>query len=107
MKLNECPIRATLDLIGGKWKPVILWYLMNDTRRFNDLKRNIEDISNKTLAQHLRELESDGLINRRVYPDEMPLRVEYDLTEFGKTLIPILQSMARWGCDHRRQIEAG
>ncbi len=101
MKVYECPIRATLDIIGGKWKPVILYLLMNRTRRFNELKRNIEEISNKSLTQHLRELEEDGVIHREVYPDEMPLRVEYQLTEFGQTLVPILKAMAQWGCQNR------
>ena len=91
-----CPVTATLSVIGGKWKPIILWILFHDTRRFSELKRMIPKITQKMLTQQLRELESDGIVHREVYP-VVPPKVEYSLTEEGRTLAPTLQAMAEWG----------
>ncbi len=92
----NCPIEATLALIGGKYKSLILWHLMNETLRFNELSKLIPQATPKMLTQQLRELESNGLINRKVYP-VVPPKVEYKLTDFGTSIIPILMAMLDWG----------
>lgn len=91
-----CPVEATIQLIGGKYKAVILWHLMNKTLRYNEIHKLIPKATDKMLAQQLRELEKDGLINRKVYP-VVPPKTEYSLTEFGKTLTPILDELCNWG----------
>jgi DNA-binding HxlR family transcriptional regulator len=98
-----CTITTTLSVIGGKWKAVILWHLLNETRRFGELKHLIPAVTHKMLTQQLRELEADGLIWRHVYA-EVPPRVEYSLTTFGRTLIPILNAMAQWGLEHGQDV---
>ena len=95
-KRAECPIEATVSLIGGKWKTVILWKLRDDKLRFNQLMAGIPEISPKMLTKQLRELEMGGLVTRKMYP-EIPPRVEYSLTPKGISLVPILTDMARWG----------
>lgn len=94
-----CPVEATIQLIGGKYKAVILWHLMDNTLRYNELHKRISKATDKMLAQQLRELEKDGLINRAVYPI-VPPKTEYSLTDFGKTLAPILDEMCKWGEDY-------
>ena len=96
-KIYHCAMDITMDYIGGKWKSVVLWYLKNGTHRFAELKRQIPDITEKMLSIQLRALEADGLIKRKVYGAKPPIRVEYSLTEFGKTLIPALDAIAKWG----------
>ena len=91
-----CPVEATISLIGGKYKAVILWHLMNHTLRYSELHRKMPKATDKMLAQQLRELEKDGLINRVVYP-VVPPKTEYSLTEYGKTLAPILDALGDWG----------
>lgn len=91
-----CPVEATIQLIGGKYKAVILWHLMNDVLRYSELHKRIPKATDKMLTQQLRELEKDGLINRMVYP-VVPPRTEYSLTDFGRTLTPILDEMCKWG----------
>ncbi|MCM1007564.1 MAG: helix-turn-helix transcriptional regulator [Ruminococcus flavefaciens] len=91
-----CPVEATIDLIGGKYKAVILWHLTDGTKRFSEFKRLMPEITEKMLAQQLRDLESDGLITRTVYP-VVPPKVEYNLSEFGLTIVPVLQAMCDWG----------
>ena len=93
---NKCAITTTLGLIGGKWKIFILWQLRNRVRRFSELQRLIPMANKKMLTQQLRELEADNLINRKVYA-EVPPRVEYTLTEMGKTLQPIIDEIGVWG----------
>ena len=95
-KHAECPIEATVSLIGGKWKTVILWKLRDSKLRFNQLMAGIPEISPKMLTKQLRELEMGGLVTRKMYP-EIPPRVEYCLTPKGVSLVPILTDMARWG----------
>lgn len=95
----RCPIDVTLEVIGGKWKVAILWHLSPGTRRFSELKRQFDGITQKMLTQQLRELERDGLVSRTVYA-QVPPRVEYTLTEAGMSLIPLLNLMCRWGSDY-------
>lgn len=95
----SCPIEATLALIGGKYKTLILWHLKDTILRFNELKKLIPKATPKMLTQQLRELESDGLIIRVVYP-VVPPKVEYSLSDFGKSIIPFLDSMCDWGSDY-------
>ena len=92
----NCPVEATIQLIGGKYKAVILWHLMNKTLRYSEIHKLIPKATDKMLAQQLRELEKDGLINRKVYP-VVPPKTEYSLTAFGKTLTPILDELCKWG----------
>jgi len=95
-KIYHCALDVTMEYIGGKWKTVVLWYLRKDTRRFKDLKRLIPGITEKMLSLQLRQLEKDGIINRTVFA-EVPPRVEYCLTQEGKTLLPILEELGKWG----------
>ena len=95
----HCPVEATIQLIGGKYKAVILWHLMNKTLRYSEIHKKIPKATDKMLAQQLRELEKDGLINRTVYP-VVPPKTEYSLTAFGQTLAPILDAMCDWGTDY-------
>nr|WP_321498486.1 helix-turn-helix domain-containing protein [uncultured Methanolobus sp.] len=92
----SCPVEATLGVIGGKWKPLILWQLKDDVLRYNNLQQTLPGISPRMLTKQLRELEDDGIVNRKMYP-EIPPRVEYSLTDFGRTIIPVLESLAEWG----------
>jgi DNA-binding HxlR family transcriptional regulator len=94
-KLN-CPVSATLHLIGGKYKALILWHLMDKVMRFSELRRLVPEATPKMLTQQLRELEKDGLVRRTVYP-VVPPKVEYSLTEKGASLRPILEAMFDWG----------
>jgi DNA-binding HxlR family transcriptional regulator len=92
----HCALDITMSFIGGKWKTVVLWYLRNQKRRFSELKKLIPNITEKMLSLQLKALEGDGLVKRTVYP-EVPPRVEYELTDFGKTLLPALEAIAVWG----------
>ena len=101
-----CGLDAAMDVISGKWKTLILWELeAHGTRRFAELRRGLPGVSEKMLTQHLRELEFDGLVHRRVYP-EVPPRVEYRLTEDGSSLIAALDSLGAWGSERIRRIGA-
>jgi len=97
-----CPVTATISVIGGKWKPIILWILLSETHRFGELKRKIPKITQKMLTQQLREMERDGIVHRKVYAI-VPPKVEYSLTENGSSLSPIMQAMADWGEMHMRE----
>ncbi|MFS0823480.1 winged helix-turn-helix transcriptional regulator [Bacillus sp. 1P02SD] len=95
-----CRVEDTLDILVGKWKPIILLYLLkNGTMRFNELKRSIPDITQKMLTKQLRELEDEEIIKRVVYP-QVPPKVEYSITEYGKELEPILHAMHEWSTKH-------
>lgn len=98
---QNCPVSATLRLIGGKYKALLLWHLTNQTLRFNELGKLIPEATPKMLTQQLRELADDGLIHREVYP-VVPPKVEYSLTPLGQSLFPILQAMYEWGADLMR-----
>ena len=95
-ELPACPVETTLTLIGDKWKVLILRDLMPGTKRFGELKKSVGNVSQKVLTAQLRAMEESGLVNRKVYA-EVPPRVEYSLTELGKSLNPILDSMRAWG----------
>ena len=102
MNTNEvCPVAATLDLIGGKYKALILWYLSDGRRRFSELRKMIASATPKMLTQQLRELEAQHLIHREVFP-VVPPKVEYSLTETGRSLMPILTAMRDWGAEYLR-----
>lgn len=92
----QCPVELTLGVIGGKYKALILWHLTENTLRFSELKKLINNATQKMLTQQLRDLEKDNLIKRKVYP-EVPPKVEYSLTDLGKSMKPILQAMCNWG----------
>jgi DNA-binding HxlR family transcriptional regulator len=96
----NCSVKLTADIIGGKWKPLILFYLEGGTRRFGELQRLIPGLTKKMLTQHLRDLERDQIIHRKVYA-EVPPKVEYSLTKHGESLKPILKLMSAWGSKHR------
>ena len=99
----NCPVEATLSVIGGKWKVVILYNLAHaGTHRFAELRRKIPGVSERMLTQQLRELERDGVLRREVYP-EVPPKVEYSLTEYGQTLRPICERMCDWGVSHMKR----
>ena len=92
-----CCTSLTMGIIGGKWKTVILFYLSEGTLRYNELRKEMPTVTERTLSLQLKTLEKDGIIRRRVYTSKPPLKVEYSLTEFGKTLIPLIKSIADWG----------
>lgn len=95
-------VEVAIAALVGKWKPIILFHLMErGTLRFNELKRAIPNITQKMLTSQLRELEHHQIVNRKVYP-QVPPKVEYSLTEYGKEIIPILQSMQEWGTSHKK-----
>ena len=96
-KEYPCCASVTMGLIGGKWKTVILFHLIEGTLRYNELRKKMEGVTERTLSLQLKTLEDDGIIKRKVYTSKPPLKVEYSLTEFGKTLIPLLHSIANWG----------
>ncbi len=94
---NTCPVTATMKVLGGKWKPILINAIyFTAPARFGELKRSVRGITQSMLTQQLRELENDGIISRKIYA-EIPPKVEYTLTEFGLTLSPVIQTMAQWG----------
>lgn len=97
---TNCPVKATMDIIGGKWKPIILYYLKGGIKRFGELQRLIPHITKKMLTQQLRELEKDEIIVRKIY-HQVPPKVEYSLSKYGRTLKPVLELLATWGDQHR------
>ncbi len=99
-----CPIEATLSIIGGKWKTMILYYLFDGTKRFGELKRVLPGVTQKMLSSQLKELERDKVVHRKMYA-EVPLKVEYSLTEFGKSLAPVLEKMDAWGNEYTRKVK--
>ena len=101
--LPECPVATVLTLIGNKWKVLIIRDLLTGTKRFKELQRSV-GCSQKVLTDNLRELESKGLVSRKVYP-EVPPRVEYSMTKLGATLSPVLNAMAAWGDEYKKNIK--
>jgi DNA-binding HxlR family transcriptional regulator len=93
----HCAMDVTMNYIGGKWKTVILWYLRNDIKRFAELRKHIPQITERMLSITLKQLEEDDIISRKVYTTKPPLKVEYELTKFGKTLLPLLEAVSIWG----------
>jgi len=104
-KTYSCGLDASLDVIGGKWKGLILWALRSEAHRFGELRRVVEGISEKMLIQHLKEMEADGIVKRRDFK-EVPPRVEYALTPFGQSLFAALAPLCEWGTLHMKRIEA-
>ena len=96
-KTYPCCASLTMGVIGGKWKTVILYHLMEGTMRYNELRKSMPTVTERTLSLQLRAMEEDGLVKRNVFHQKPPLRVEYSLTDFGKTLIPVVQAIAAWG----------
>jgi DNA-binding HxlR family transcriptional regulator len=94
----KCSIALALSIIGGKWKPLILWHLKDNVLRFGELKRTLDTVTQKVLTQQLRELEADGLICRNIYT-QIPPKVEYCLTDKGRSVLPILEMISKWGAD--------
>src|SRR5580765_7029744 len=103
MQADECSVRAALGVIGGKWKPVIARYLMLGTKRFGELRKLMPDATQKMLTQQLREMERDGIVARKVYP-QVPPKVEYSLTPYGKTLGPVMRELCKWGEKHMTKV---
>ncbi|KMZ43549.1 MULTISPECIES: helix-turn-helix domain-containing protein [Bacillales] len=101
--MQACPVETTLDVIGGKWKGIILYQLLNGTKRFNEFRRLNPGITQFMLTLQLRELERDGIIHREIYK-EVPPRVEYSLTDFGRTLEPVIMSMKVWGESYKARL---
>ena len=93
---RACPAEATIGVIGGRWKVPIVWHLFSGTRRFSELRRALAECTPKMLTQQLRELEDDGVVDRKVYP-QVPPKVEYSLTARGWSLKPVVEAMCRWG----------
>lgn len=100
---GNCPVVHCMNYIGGKWKPSIIYMIRTDMNRYSLMLKNINEISKQTLTNQLRELEADGVIERIIYP-EIPPRVEYKITAFGETLLPIIDQMSLWG---RKNMLAG
>ncbi|EKE75505.1 winged helix-turn-helix transcriptional regulator [Gallaecimonas xiamenensis] len=100
-----CPVTFTVEVIGGKWKSLILYHLMSGTRRFNELRRLMPEVTQRMLTLQLRELEADNVIARKVYR-EVPPKVEYSLTPLGLTLAPLISAMRDWGATHEHTILA-
>lgn len=96
-KKYPCCTSVTMGIIGGKWKTVILVYLIDGPLRYHELRKKMAGVTERTLSLQLRQLEADGVIDRNVYASKPPLKVEYSLTSFGQTLIPLLKSIANWG----------
>ena len=103
-ELPECPVATTVQLIGSKWKSLILRNLLQRPWRFNELKRSLDGISQKVLTDSLRSMEEDGLITRTVYP-EVPPHVEYALSETGESMRPILMAMQSWGTNYKKTLK--
>ncbi|SMF64221.1 transcriptional regulator, HxlR family [Paenibacillus uliginis N3/975] len=99
MVSDKCPIEVSIEVLGGKWKPFILYYLLNGTKRFSELQRYIPSVSPKVLTQQLRDLEEDGIIVRHVYPI-VPPKVEYSLTTYGESIRPVIDILFNWGTSH-------
>jgi len=100
---EACPVEFTLEVIGGKWKGILLYHMINGKKRFNEFRKQCPSITQRMLTLQLRELEEDGIVHREIYK-QIPPKVEYSLTPFGETLVPIILSMKHWGEQHRPQV---
>jgi DNA-binding HxlR family transcriptional regulator len=96
-KTYPCTVSLTMDFIGGKWKAVILYHLKDHEKRYNELRKEMPAITEMTLSLQLKQLEQDGLVLRKVFGDKPPVKVVYSLTDFGKTLLPVLDAITNWG----------
>ena len=104
-ELPECPVATAVNLIGNKWKPLIIRDLMNGTQRYKYLQYGIKGISPKVLTENLKQLEDDGIVKREVYA-EVPLRVEYSLTPLGEQMRPVIMALADWGNKYKKSYQA-
>ncbi|MEE9361602.1 MAG: helix-turn-helix domain-containing protein [Cellulophaga sp.] len=96
-KIYPCSTTVTMSYIGGKWKTVILWYLAISPHRYSELRKKLMMVSERTLSLQLKQLAEDGLVNRKVYTKKAPMKVEYSLTKFGESVIPLLKVLSDWG----------
>ena len=96
-KAYPCTVSLTMDLVGGKWKAVILYHLKDEAKRFSELRKEIPSVTEMTLSLQLKQLEKDGLISRKVYGKKPPIKVVYSLTDFGKSFVPVLEAITEWG----------
>ena len=103
-EMPACPVATTVRLIGSKWKLLIIRNLLQRPWRFNELKKNLEGISQKVLTDSLRSMEADGIVPRTVYP-EVPPRVEYALSELGESMRPVMDAMEKWGINYKNQLQ--
>src|SRR5262249_14085646 len=103
---DGCPVGATMGVIGGKWKVVILYYVLERTRRFSELRRLMPGVTQRMLTLQLRELEQSGIITRKIYP-QIPPKVEYSITNYGKTLEPVVRLISDWGWKHLERLGRG
>ena len=96
-KIYPCTVSLTMDLVGGKWKAVILYHLKDEAKRYNELRKEIPSITEMTLSLQLKQLEKVGLVSRKVYGKKPPVKVIYSLTDYGKTFVPVLEVITKWG----------
>lgn len=96
-KSYHCTVSLTMDLVGGKWKAVILYHLKDEPKRYNELRKEMPAITEMTLSLQLKQLEKDGLVYRKVYGKKPPVKVVYSLSDFGKSLVPVLEAITKWG----------
>ncbi|MDP9960128.1 winged helix-turn-helix transcriptional regulator [Chryseobacterium lathyri] len=104
-KTYPCTVSLTMDLVGGKWKAVILYHLKNEAKRYSELRKELATVTEMTLSLQLKQLEKDGLVSRKVFGKKPPIKVVYSLTDLGKTFIPVLEVITEWG--NRVVIENG
>ncbi|MEH6309145.1 helix-turn-helix domain-containing protein [Olivibacter sp. CPCC 100613] len=96
-KTYPCTVSLTMDLVGGKWKTVILYHLKDGVKRYNELCKEMPSVTEMTLSLQLKQLEKDGLVSRKVYGRKPPIKVVYSLTDFGKSFVPVLEAITQWG----------
>lgn len=96
-KTYPCAVSLTMDLVGGRWKTVILHHLKNGDRRYSELRKEMQTVTEMTLSLQLKQLEKDGLVSRKVYGEKPPIKVIYNLTDFGRSFIPVLEAISKWG----------
>ncbi|CAM2858273.1 transcriptional regulator [Chryseobacterium flavum] len=96
-KTYPCTVSLTMDLVGGKWKTVILYHLKDEPKRYNELRKEMPSVTEMTLSLQLKQLEKDGLVSRKVYGKKPPIKVIYSLTDFGSSFVPVLEAITKWG----------